>query len=61
MNFKSGIVNVLAIIGVLCWVIVFVRVLVLSVAVGYLEYGVVLLGVILIIFAVALWKTSKSE
>jgi hypothetical protein len=40
---------------------VFVRIAFLSVAAGYLEYGIVLLGAVLIILAAALWKTSKSK
>jgi hypothetical protein len=61
MNVKSRVVNGLAIIGVLCWVVALVRVLLLSVAVGYLEYGLVLLGAILVVIAAAFWKTIKNK
>jgi hypothetical protein len=61
MNVKNRVVFWLVTVGILCWVVVFVRIAFLSVAAGYLEYGIVLLGAVLIILAAALWKTSKSK
>ncbi len=61
MNNKRRAERGLVLIGILCWVVALVRVTVLSVAVSYLEYGLLLLGVALIIIAVALWKFSQSK
>jgi hypothetical protein len=61
MSFKSRVIGALGIIGVLCWVIVLVRVFLLSVAVGCLEYGVAVLGAVLVVIAGVLWQAFKGK
>jgi hypothetical protein len=56
MNNKRRIEIGLALTGIMCWAVAFVRQVVLSVSPEWLILGVFLLGDLLIIIAVVMWR-----